>query len=49
MRDGLRVAVRVQPGARANAVGGLTRLASGAVALKARVTATPEGARRTRR
>jgi uncharacterized protein YggU (UPF0235/DUF167 family) len=43
MRDGLRVAVRLQPGARANAVGGLTKLASGAVALKARVTAAPEG------
>ncbi len=43
MRDGLRVAVRLQPGARANAVGGLTRLASCAVALKARLTAAPEG------
>jgi hypothetical protein len=43
MRDGLRVAVRLQPSARANGVGGLTQLAGGAVALKARVTVAPEG------
>jgi uncharacterized protein YggU (UPF0235/DUF167 family) len=35
--------VRLQPGARANDVGGLVQLAGGAVALKARVTAAPEG------
>ncbi len=43
MRDGLRVAVRLRPGGRANAVGGLAQRAGGAVALKARVTAAPEG------
>ncbi len=43
MRGGLRVAVRLQPGARANAVDGVVHLAGGAVALKARVTAAPEG------
>ncbi len=35
--------MRLQPGARANAVGGVVQLAGGAVALKAQVTAAPEG------
>ncbi len=35
--------MRLQPGARANGVGGVVQLAGDAVALKARVTAAPEG------
>lgn len=41
-RDGLRVAVRLQPGARKNGVDGLAAAADGTPALKARVTARPE-------
>lgn len=41
--DGVRVAVRLQPGARRNGVDGLVATAEGGVALKARVTAPPEG------
>lgn len=43
MQDGLRLAVRLQPGVRRAALGGLAALADGGVALKARVTAVPEG------
>ncbi|HEX9768961.1 MAG TPA: DUF167 family protein [Kiloniellales bacterium] len=41
-RDGLRLAVRLQPGARKTAIGGLVARADGGVALKAWVTAVPE-------
>jgi uncharacterized protein YggU (UPF0235/DUF167 family) len=40
--DGLRLAVRLQPGARQAGLGGLAALADGGVALRARVTAAPE-------
>ncbi len=40
--DGLRLAVRLQPGARKTELCGLAALADGGVALKARVTAAPE-------
>lgn len=43
MEDGLRLAVRLQPGARKTALGGPATLADGAVALTTRVTAAPEG------
>ena len=41
--DGVRVAVRLQPGARRSGVDGLVETAGGSLALKARVTAPPEG------
>ncbi len=41
--DGLRLEVRLQPGARADRLDGLETLADGATVLKARVTAPPEG------
>lgn len=40
---GLRLAVRLQPGARKAGLGGLATLADGETALTARVTAAPEG------
>ncbi len=40
--DGIRVAVRVRPGASRAAVEGVAELADGSVVLKARVTAPPE-------
>ena len=40
---GLRLAVRLQPGARKAGLGGPVTLADGGVALSARVTAAPEG------
>jgi len=43
--DGLRLEVRLQPGAKADRLDGLETLADGAVVLKARVTAPPEGGR----
>ncbi len=43
VEDGLRLAVRLQPRAGKTGLGGLVALADGAVALKARVTAVPEG------
>ena len=43
MEDGLRLTVRLQPGARKTEIGGMAALGSGKVALKARVTAVPEG------
>ena len=43
MAGGLRLAVRLQPGARTSGLGGLTALADGGTALMARVTAAPEG------
>lgn len=43
MGDGLRVCVRLHPGARRNGVEGIARLADGGWTLKARVTAPPEG------
>ncbi len=43
VKDGLRLAVRLQPGARRAGLGGLAALAGGGVALRARVTAVPEG------
>ena len=42
-RDGLRVVVKVQPGARHTRIEGVVDLAGGKVALKVRVTAPPEG------
>jgi uncharacterized protein (TIGR00251 family) len=41
--DGLRLTVRVQPGARRTELGGPVALAGGRSALKVRVTAAPEG------
>lgn len=41
-RDGLRVAVKVQPGARRAGIDGAVELAGGKAALKLRVTAPPE-------
>ncbi len=41
--DGLRVALRVQPGARRARIDGPVALADGSVILKVRVTAPPEG------
>jgi uncharacterized protein (TIGR00251 family) len=41
--DGLRVALRVQPGARSTRVDGAATLDDGSVVLKVRVTAPPEG------
>ena len=41
--DGLRLAVRLQPRAGKTGLCGLAALADGGVALKARVTAVPEG------
>jgi uncharacterized protein (TIGR00251 family) len=43
VKGGLRLAVRLQPGARKTEICGLAALADGGVALKARVTAVPEG------
>ena len=43
VEGGLRLAVRLQPRARKTDIGGLAALADGGVALKARVTAVPEG------
>ncbi len=43
VEGGLRLAVRLQPGAGKTCLGGLATLADGGVALKARVTAVPEG------
>ena len=43
VEDGLRLAVRLQPRAGKTGLGGLAALADGGVALKARVTAVPEG------
>lgn len=43
MEGGLRLAVRLQPGARKTGLGGLATLTDGGVALTARVTAAPEG------
>lgn len=43
VEDGLRLTVRVQPGARRTELGGPVALAGGGAALKARVTAAPEG------
>lgn len=45
---GLRLAVRLQPAARRNAVAGLAALAEGGVALKVQVTAPPEGGKANR-
>ncbi len=42
-RDGLRVCVKVQPGARRTRVDGVVAVAGGGLALKVRVTAPPEG------
>lgn len=42
-KDGLRLAVRLQPGASKPGIGGLAGLADGGLALTARVTAAPEG------
>ncbi len=42
-RDGLRVSIKVQPGARRTAVDGVVEIAGGEMALKVRVTAPPEG------
>ena len=42
-RDGLRVSVKVQPGARRTVVDGVVALAGGESALKVRVAAAPEG------
>lgn len=41
--DGLRLEIRLQPGARADRLDGLETLADGTTVLKARVTAPPEG------
>ena len=41
--EGVRVAVRLQPGAKREVLGGATELADGGVVLKAWVTAPPEG------
>ena len=41
--EGVRIAVRLQPGARREALGGAQELADGAVVLRAWVTAPPEG------
>ena len=41
--EGVRIAVRLQPGARRDALGGIRELADGSVVLQARVTAAPEG------
>ena len=41
--EGVRIAVRLQPGARRELLGGAQELADGAVVLKAWVTAPPEG------
>lgn len=41
--DGLKVAVRLQPGASRAGIDGLAELADGRVVLKARVGAPPEG------
>ena len=43
VEGGLRLAVRLQPRARKTEIDGLAALADGGVALKARVTAVPEG------
>ncbi|MDX1576615.1 MAG: DUF167 domain-containing protein [Kiloniellales bacterium] len=43
VEGGLRLTVRVQPGARRSEIGGPTSLAGGRAALKVRVTAAPEG------
>ena len=43
VEGGLRLAVRLQPGARKTALGGLATLTDGEVVLTARVTAAPEG------
>ena len=43
MDGGLRLTVRLQPGARKSGLGALTILADGETALTARVTAAPEG------
>lgn len=43
VEGGLRLTLRVQPGARRNALGGLAPLAGGGAALRAQVTAAPEG------
>jgi len=43
MDDGLRLELRLQPGARADRLDGLETLADGTTVLKARVTAPPEG------
>jgi len=40
--QGVRVALRVQPGARGDGIDGLATLADGRLALKARVAAAPE-------
>lgn len=41
--EGVRIAVRLQPGARREALGGTQELADGSLVLQARVTAAPEG------
>ena len=41
--EGLRVTLRLQPGARGSGIDGLVELADGRRALKARVSAPPEG------
>lgn len=41
--EGLRLAVRLQPGARGERVDGIERLADGRLVLKVRVAAPPEG------
>ena len=41
--EGVRIAVRLQPGARREALGGSRELADGSVVLQARVTAPPGG------
>ena len=41
--DGVRLMLRLQPAARRNGIDGVVHLADGRPALKARVTAAPEG------